>query len=597
MRKSFSAIRNLLKEDTYLVTILFIVSILILSPWGNYALADDYYYLTQIKAFSLGELTRSALIGPTFLAQNFLSISWSAIFGLTYQSLRILTIIISIFCVLIVGRIADELHLERRLKVLFLFLFAFNPFFYSCSLNLMTENYFLFFVLTSIYYFLLYIRTERKPYLLASSLLGGMSIMVRQFGFALMVSYAVFYIFTKRKIRYKDLVTLLLPFLVIGGIAISWPKYSSGIEPKSTNIFLFFGSFKDTILKVFDIKILTYVGYFLFPIILSYVKGVKKKTLLILLTLSFPLSYLLYSNNIFSIGNLFYLEGLQARLRVNIRNSLFNNIPFKILLSYFISFSILVLIEKTMGVLLSTKSKYKKLNKDDLSSKHFLLFSIISLTFYSIGIVAEAYFDRYFINFFIFITFTGVLSLKIFNVRVSSISILSCLLISTITYFIVFDYHSENKLKWDLANKVHQNYRVLRKDIFIDQLYASTIQMEDSNNYKGFEPVRPQEYYPTCFVQEYSRQNENNILYKLITYTQNKPFTQKYLKYRGIEIDTWNKSKSNNYDSNDYLLYNEEYVTPVYNLIGKRMYVRAFCTQSSGIEMMVPETGLEPASP
>ncbi len=597
IKSILNKVKDLFRDSTYLVILLYVVSILIIAPWGNYALADDFYYLIQTKAFITGDLTRSALIGPTIVAQMFLGVSWSQVFGLSYLSLRVLSIIISIFCILLAGGISNKLDLKGNIKTLFLLLFTFNPYFYSCSLNFMSENYFLFFILSSIYYFLAFIKEPTNKNLFLSSLLGGLSIMVRQYGFVLLVAYLLFYIFKRRKkVNFKELLLITLPFLVLGTTAILWPKYSSYVEPKSTSTLLFFASYKDITSKLLSIDIWIYVAYFLIPFTFSYLNKLNKRYLILILILAIPLAYLVYSRGVFNIGNLFYLEGLQARLRPNLRTSLFNNVIFKLLLSYLISVSLYVFIDGLLNYVINIF--YKRKNVTTAISSlfdRFLFISIISLGFYFIVVITEAYFDRYFINFFLFTTLLGALFLSGSNIKVSTLSMLACILMCVITYFITYDYHSENKLKWNMAKSLTENYRIDRYDIFIDQIYASTIQMEEKNNYKGFDPVRPQNYKPICFIQEYSKQNEENILYKLIIYVQNKSFTHEYFKQKDIEVDSWNIDKSDSFDETDKLIYNKEYSSPVFNANGKRMYVRTFCTED--IESrLVPETGLEPAS-
>lgn len=578
---------------TLLVITVYILSVFLISPWGNYALADDYYYLVQIKAFSSGELIRSALIGPTFLSQNFLSVAWGNIFGFTYLSLRILTIFISILCIFLVGKISDSLNIDKRYKLMLLVLLAFNPFFYSCSLNLMTENYFLFFLLSSLYFFLLYILKSEQKNLFISTLLGGLSITSRQYGFVLFPVYILSYFFKKGKnYKYSDILRIFLPVLIFGSIGLFWPKYSSVIEPKSTSLNLFFASVGDIKSKIFNLNIFIYISYFLMPISFAYLNKLKKINLLLIIFFSLPLAYFVFTQNLFNIGNLFYLEGLQARLRPNIRDSVFNNIPFKLFLAYLISLSfttnfINIVSSGINYIILKKKNIFQIIKEHDT----LLLFGITTVGFYLIVVITEAYFDRYFINFFVFLTIFGILFLKRSSIQVTYIAIVVSLLMSFITYGIVFDYHSENKLKWSLANKINSEYGVKRYDIFIDQIYASTIQMEDTDNFKGFYPARPQNYNPTCFVQEYSTQNENNVLYKLIKFFQNKSFVQKYFKYENLDIDSWNREKRNKFDVKDRLFYDEKYISPIYNLIGKSMYVRAFCTNE-----VVPETGLEPAS-
>lgn len=572
---------------TLLVAVIYIISVLIISPWGNYAVGDDYYYLTQIEAFNVGEFTKSALIGPTIILQSFIGWVWTKIFGLNYLSLRILTIMFSLASIYMMGRILDITKIKSGLKTITLLIFTFNPYFYACSLNFMSENYFLFFTLVSVYYFLLFLTEDKNiKTLVFSAILGGLSIMIRQYGFVLLFAYLFTYILRQdRSMKVKEFLLLILPFLFFGLIGIFWPKYTSEIEPKSTSVLLFFADFHDVFKKLADLKIYSYIGYFTLPFSIFYLLKINKIKKILIFLLSFPIGYEIFRLNIFGIGNLLYMEGLQARLRINVRESLFNNVPAKVLVSYLIAISLITFLVITIE-LFYEKLKIIYQNKNttklfkNVSSESLLLF-FLTIGFFSVVIITEAYFDRYFINFFVFLTILTAFLVNKFKLTKTLFPYLLTFFMCLITFFIVWDYHKENKLKWEIATKMSITHNIERYKIFIDKVYASTVQMEDTNNYNGLYPDEPINYQPNCFVQEYSKQNKNNLIYITINYIENNGFISKIFPRYDIEIDSWAKNKSDDFDTSDVLLYNSEYSSPVYNLIGKRMFVRGFCIEDS----------------
>ena len=200
-KKKLIYIYNFLsRHPVYIVIAVYIITILLINPWGNFPVNDDFYYLNQIKAFRLGILKKSALISPTFILQGYLGLIWSYIFGLSYVSLRVLTIIVSILCLIFLDKALLQLNVNKEIRALTLLLICFNPYFFASSLTFMTENYFLLLVLLSFYFFLKFISSDKNKYLLCSSIAGGLSIMVRQYGAVLPVAYLVFYLTTNKKI-------------------------------------------------------------------------------------------------------------------------------------------------------------------------------------------------------------------------------------------------------------------------------------------------------------------------------------------------------------------------------------------------------------
>ena len=103
--------------------------------------------------------------------------------------------------------------------------------------------------------------------------------------------------------------------------------------------------------------------------------------------------------------------------------------------------------------------------------------------------------------------------------------------------------------------------------------------MNITNNFDGRIAAIPINYFPTCFVQEYVRQNAN-FLNSLIVGFESKAKVRKYFANPTISEAGLLGDNRNHFDQSDVLLFDEEYPSPVYNLLGKRMFVRAFCLQN-----------------
>ncbi len=572
---------------------IYILSVIILWSWGNFPISDDFYYLMQVQAFNMGILTKSALIGPTFILQAFIGLLWGKLFGITYISLRILTTIFSIFCIIGVDKILSLLNIRKSIRTLALLLVIFNPPFYACSVTFMSENYFLFFILFSIYNFLLFTKTNRTKNLILASILGGLSIMIRQYGVVLFVSYIFIYLLTalnskqksQSKLDIKKILQISIPFIFLGCLGIFWPKYTSLADPKSMDISLFFTNFEDIVSRIFNISLIPYIGFFLLPFTLPSFIKLKRNLKALILASSLALSYPIFKMNIFKIGNLFYLEGLYARLVPNIRENLFNNVPFKIFVAYLVSLSFITMLYYLVRELskITRLKEFNIKNPKDLipnieNSSNLTLF-ILLIGFYLIVMVTDRVFDRYLINFFIILIIFTAYQAERLNFNVGKLSVIMCLLISLVTFLLVYDYYKVNQLKWKLADRLSNEIGIDRYKIFLDNVYARTTYMNLMENYKGLHSAVPEDYHPYCFVQEYTSQDKN-ILNDFINFVEHQGVFGKKIFNPRVENAGKLSSLSNRFDTTDVLFFDESYPSPIYSLLGKRTFVRAFCLEN-----------------
>ncbi|MBU0534874.1 glycosyltransferase family 39 protein [Patescibacteria group bacterium] len=580
-QKTIKILKSAGSNPLFITVFIYLVSIVIVGCWGNFPSNDDFYYLTQIKTFSNGIFTKSALIGPTFILQGLMGFLWSKFFGLSYISLRVLTILVTIFCIVGLDRVFSVLNVQRKIRTLTLILITFIPQFYVSSLSFMTENYFLFYIIWSLYFFLSYIKTRRDRSLLIACILGGLSIMIRQYGVVLLVAYLIVYVISNlKKINIRKLLLILIPFIVFGCMGLFWPKFKSLGDPKSLNMLLFFASVNLFISRVTSTSVLPYIGYLLLPFTASLFLKQRNYIKIFTLAIALPMSYEFFKIDVFKLRNLFYLEGFYARLMVNIRENLFNNTLFKLFLSYLISVSLLAiafyLIDKLIGKIKDTKNKGVAVAKANINF-HKLTLLLLILGFYVIAVVTDRVFDRYLVNFFIILLIYVATSAQERGFSIHWTTILMTAFICVVTFFLSFHHYRELQLKWKFADKL-MAMGVGKYQIFIDNVYARTAYMELINNYDGRYAAKPENYDPICFVQEYVKQ-QSNALNSLIVYVNNRAFVRKYFANPTVLNAGLLKERSNHFDSTDILMIDEEYPSPVYNLLGKRTFVRAFCTE------------------
>jgi len=574
-KNTLSKIIEFISRYPLLVTVsLYLISILIVQPWGNYPVNDDFYYYTQVQAFSIGVFKKSALITPTFILQGYLGLLWSALFGISYVSLRFLTIFISILCLYIIFKILLTLNVKKTLILPCLLSITFNPIFFASSLTFMTENYFLLFWLLSTLFFIKSQSNDKIRYLVISSIFGGLSTLIRQYGFVLFPIFLIIDYYKPSQRKISRFLAIVLPFVVISTFGFLYPKYINPEFPKSFNILMLFTSLKSLFGRIFNIHYLSYSGFILLPFTISKFIDLKRKEKISIGIISAFVGLYIYEGNLFKIGNIFYLEGLYAKMFNNIRLNLLNNIPFKLLLSFLISISIIVIIESIIKKLMKPYSE--KHNFKIHISKTSLLLEMLILSFYLIALITDKFYDRYLLNFFVITTIYSALKVNKYNYKNLLIMYFIIFLVSSITFLITVDYYRQMNLKWKMVEEITRAGEVKNTDIFLDSVYIKSALMEERDNYSGMKLLNIDDYNPICFIQEYSEGN-GNYLAKLFNYLNEHPIIIKHLPNPRIENVSLLKSKDNDFDLNDRLIMSEEYTTPIYNLIGEKMFVRTFC--------------------
>ena len=59
-------VKNFFQNNLALIIVssIYLLSIFIVAPWGNYPVGDDFYHYIQIKLFQTGDFYRNGQIGP-----------------------------------------------------------------------------------------------------------------------------------------------------------------------------------------------------------------------------------------------------------------------------------------------------------------------------------------------------------------------------------------------------------------------------------------------------------------------------------------------------------------------------------------------------
>jgi hypothetical protein len=120
----------------------FAALILLVQPWGNYPVNDDWLFARITKRFvDTGKFLIDSDVAPSVLGQTLIALPVIKVFGFSFLHLRILTMAMGAFLLYLVWRLLGFAALKPAIKGLALLILVLNPLFAHLSLSFMTEIY------------------------------------------------------------------------------------------------------------------------------------------------------------------------------------------------------------------------------------------------------------------------------------------------------------------------------------------------------------------------------------------------------------------------------------------------------------------------
>lgn len=526
--------------------------------FGNYPVNDDWIFVRQVEAFNHGIFTLSAILDPSFIVQGFLGWFWGRIFGINFVSLQVLTLLVTLLGIGAFIGILRLLKVSVRLQVVTGLLLFFNPLVFTSAFSYMTDNYFLTFTLFSIYFFLKYLIKEKKfRYILVGSILMLMSILIRQIGILIGVSFVLVLLkesgFSRKNISAAVPVALFMLFGILTSFL--WPRF--GVN----RAFILLKNIPERIQLV--LLSLHYSPLFIFPLLL----GLKAKFFRIWLGIITGAVFLFLLNfDIFPVGNILYIEGLYSKSDFRSNFSLFDNIFFKAGLSLIIAYSISRLV-------IFVISKYKTIAGS--ISKYFdsvdiLLILNVVLNF-GVLLLSSDYYDRYLLPAFVCFFILIVKRLQ-HRFNVNFLTILGVAIFIFVTVALQWDYSQKTSLMWKQARALTDKTGLV-KQIDVSDTYTKYSTMIKMNDYSGKD--LPGEFDKKCFVQRYSGEMASPF-WNTVEQFEEKLDNKLHIRrkpYKSLKKTSLSRASKNT----DKFIFNEEYSSVMYNLIGKKVYVASWC--------------------
>lgn len=465
------------RKEFILISSFWLILFLLLVPVSlsiNYMQNDDYTYYRMVGNFLKGNFSLDQYTGATFYTQGFLAFLYSIIFGV--NKLPVLTLVVSLGGIYFLNLIIWKFfQIDWRKSLTISFVFFLNPLFLYSVWGFMTENYFLFFFLVSLYFIFQFFKNPYKKNFIFANIFIWLSYGVRQFGIFTSVAFLISLISKKNKKYFLIQLMLTLSLLV----------FHFYIFPKTPQMYddrLLFSNLLNvdriyTIVYILGI----YMAIFLLPFVFAvFRKANFKKWQWLALILIVPILFFfvgkkfepeivrftirtreghIYQENISTkfpyLGNVFTRKGFYED---NLPGDKYN-FP-----GYFDIFNDLELAGKifSLALLVFAILKIRKLNR-------FALW--YSLIFVGALIISPRIFDRYLLPL-IFTSFLTLLPLM----KLDNIATLFLGLWVMLWLFLGYQFTADsilvNRYIWSEAELIHENTGLAKNKINADNSWS-----------------------------------------------------------------------------------------------------------------------------
>lgn len=291
-RETSSRLAKTDRVSVLLLCVLWIVMVVIVNPIGDFPLNDDWVYGRATR--SIVEDGNFTLSGGNTAANLIAQAFWGALFcvpfGFSFSALRISTLVLGLLGVVATYGLLKEVGAGRTISLLGALLIALNPIYFGLSNTFMTDVPFFAVAAAALYFFIRGLKTDRTFEIVIGTVLSCLSLLIRQNGIIIPISFGFTYLF-KKKITKKSLVVACTPTLVNIGLQFfyqNWLEWTHRTSPnfnlQSKGLINVISSLNiGTIVYLIDSTViaLVYIGLFISPLMIPiFVRKFRTSSLL-----------------------------------------------------------------------------------------------------------------------------------------------------------------------------------------------------------------------------------------------------------------------------------------------------------------------------
>ena len=209
-----------------------------INPWREFAIEDDWDYarvvwhLVHTGIFRRGELMEATTLFPVIWGALF-----AQLFGFSFVSLRLSTLVLAGGSLLFFYALLGELEFDRPRRLLATLTLLVSPVFVFLAFSFMTDVSCLFGLVGALYYFVRALRQQQVRFALIGSVFVGLAFLARQLGGLVLLSFGLVILFSRwdltppTKTRWTRLAWLLAASFVpiaVFGVYLGWVQFGGG---------------------------------------------------------------------------------------------------------------------------------------------------------------------------------------------------------------------------------------------------------------------------------------------------------------------------------------------------------------------------------
>lgn len=307
-----------------LLVLLWIISIGIVNPNGDFPLNDDWAFAEGVYSIvETGSLVPSDWPAMTLVAQLYWGALFCKVFGLSGTVLRWCTLLSSLVAIITFYLLGCEMSKRRPLVAFATLVLFFNPLFFSLSFTFMTDVHFLCAILLAFFFFSKEIKTTKLGYWLLGTFFSIVATLIRQPGLMIPLTYALVALL-QQTFRTNGLIKAIAPLGLSVFAYLGYMQWlSTGNEAAQTvHIIdhLVQGVLSNNLAYFLErtVTVLLYMGLFLSPFVLFTLRShfwTSPKLTIWKIGLTVMLLVVLYiGSTSFPFGNVLYNLGLGPKI-------------------------------------------------------------------------------------------------------------------------------------------------------------------------------------------------------------------------------------------------------------------------------------------
>ncbi len=479
MREFFKNSTNF-RKLAFLIFIFLIITILV-KPFGEFAVYDDWSFARSVKNFlDTGEFRFCGWTSMPLLTNVLWGSLFASIFGFSFTVLKISTIVSAVVCIIVTFYFFRELTNNDKasfwLTVVFSIQAVFLNFVYSFNTDILFHTLI---IITSLL-FLKFIKSNNFSLYLLGIIFLLAAVLSRDTGIVIAFAFLTAMI-AARKVSFSTVILGLIPLLLSIAAILLWRSYLESIDAVPA----LYDLGRERMTKIFDLNIIKaiiylaknivwliiYLGVFLSPLIFLFQDKInrlfKDSKVFIFLTIIASLTILTAGFNYSSIAGK-YTEILihhifSAALIENVhditnrtlveRNSFWDVFASVLAgIGFFLMVSTIFIILKNFFISV----------RQEISANYKEIFSISAIIVYIVPIIMANIFMKYLIFVFPFAIYLiyRYLLLSTYSSLSKKFAFVSGIFILYFSVATTHDMLQENKYKWQLANKLTEEYNI-----------------------------------------------------------------------------------------------------------------------------------------